>query len=564
MRPSALVLNIAVLIAAPPAAVAGDPLRLIPDESGIVVVCPNLDDLQQHVRSLGKALDVDDLADWQVSEMFDDIDLFDSTTGLDQNGALLIAISPDFQPLVICGLKEPDAWKAAVKARGDSGVLELRASGGDHYACIRDGFVAVAADEELIEAVLSTKGVLAERVRAQAEKFRSKRSVYVYIELPALRVAIGQGIELLLGFMQAGMQMAASGPDAEAGLQFWRYVFNLLRDIVAESESYAAALRLGEEGVQFEERVVFRKDGKFAAYLGRLKPAEAPLLRGLHDTGPLAVVGAEWTIDGKCDSALSSFMREMLSAESMRKRVGEKFDEAVRMMCDLYNHMSGYSSSFEMTADHRLRIQGYYYSADPAETFARLKRCFEISPELMAAQSAAVSCKVQTGVETVAGRECLRYDVEFATDDEAVRRVLETFYGSKMRIYVCQTDLGVYEVMADPESARAALTAALTKEAKPLAASPRVTEALARHTPRPQLIFMADAVRITDFGLKIAGKLGIPAPAIKWPDAPQPYVSYAGYLEPAAYRGELVIPIQPLQTIRKAIKSIEKPGAEKY
>lgn len=545
-------------------AVAGDPLKLIPDEAAIIIVCPSLRGLEQDIRGLGKALEIDDLIDWQSAKFFDELDLMDSTDGLDRDGALIIAVSNDFQPLVICGLKDADAWRTAVKARGGPDVLELQASGGDHYACIRDGFVAVAGDEALIESVIASKGRIAARVRERADKLDPRRSLYVYVELPPLRGAISRGLELLLGFMEAGMQMSGAAGDVESGIQFWRFTFELIRGVIEESEFYVAAVRVGEEGIRYEERVAFSGDGKFAAYLRRARPAEAPLLRGLSDHAPMAIIGAEWIGDGKGDSAFAGFVLQMLSSDSIRKCVGERYDDAVRLLRELYNQISGYCSTFELTDEFRLCVQGYYYSGNPAATYALVKRAFETSPELMAAQSAAVSCKVQTGSETIAGHECLTYDVEFLTDDQAVRQVLETFYGAKMRIYVCQTDFGVFEAMGDPTAGRAAIAAVLARDAKPLSSNPRVNDALARHSPRPQLVFMVDAARVVDFGMRVAAKMGLPVPRLKWPEAAQPLVSYAGYLEPTAYRGELIVPIQPMQAIRKALRQVEKPGVEKY
>jgi hypothetical protein len=536
-------------------------LKHVPDDAALVIVTPDTDKLVAGLAAFGKAIGVEELATIDKQELIEELqdsELFETMAEvLASIETFALALGPSHdEPLAILSARDPDALaslKTAIEAL-EAAAPESR----DEFAKVVGNVVIWGADEQFVQAAATAGGKVAARMRKELGSLGTGNDVLLWIDVPAWKAQIDQAMTMAENIMQMGMAMA--GPEAEAGMGLWKWIFDSCRTLVNETEVYGAAVRIGADGVFGADVARFKADGEIAGYLKKARKSQADLLRGLPDERAAIIFGCEWMLPEGTET-LSEMMLKAILAGPMAETQPAAQERAaeIKRAIAAYGQLSGYNAAGMFAAGCKgLSAAGLYMTKNPKLLMQNIQALTELTTQMMGAFAPGVSVEVTRRQETVEAVLADVYTFVFETEDEQVGDMLSAMYGESLTLYFAPHPEGVLYAQGPAETAREQMSKLLAGGGK-LSKNQDVAAALKTISPNPQMCLLVDPARVFGWAMGLAGATGGPIPDIHLPEK-TPYVAFGFYLERDTVRAELWVPSPTIKAVAEAIEEAEEVG----
>jgi hypothetical protein len=537
-------------------------LQYVPDDTHLLVVVPSLERLVDGLTGFGKALGVEDLTKLTTADILEE-PLGRHAGTLAARGPFVLALSAQQSEPLLLGLAGDVETLAATSKPTElaDGVTQFELGERGFLAITREKVAVITRERTQFQRAFRSTGQQARRVSALPGSWLNQHHCLLLVDVPPWQEWLQQQLDTIS--QTAYMGMAAAGPEAETGLQFWKWFFEQFGKLVKETRSYAATLRVDERGVLFQDRVTVQPDGSVARYLKDVRPVQRDLLRGLP-TGGALVFGAEWELPANTETLEELMLKAILRTDLLKDRVGdEKFEAAMARSAALHRKMPGYNGSFNVGGKGQgMQFAGVYLTAEGAAVMKDMREMFEICPDIMNAWGNLPSTTVKCDTEQVSGAEAQVYRFVFDRNSPA-QPMLQAVYGEDATLYMAPHPEGVAYALGAREAAREMLARSLAKDAPQFSRDPRVLSLFETLTPHPQFCLLIDLPPLCKAIGTMVQELGVPFPPLDIGDQPGPLAGLALYLEPSAVRSEIFVPSAPLKRLIKAFeKATAGSGAE--
>ncbi len=551
---------IALGVALPIAVLADSALERVlknaPDDAALVFALPSIDRFVEGVVAFGKAIGVDELSDFDVDqflEAFDDAGFpAEFLDQIDTAAAFALTLRPDSDgPLCVLVVTDPKVFDAAALETIQS---SLREAGQPTLVRLRNGCLIIGDDESDVAAALEAKGELVERFGAATRGLLDEPRVLFYVNVPEWNEVIGEGLQFAESMLQMGMQMA--GPQAEAGLKFWKMTFAATRMAVQESRTYAVAGVIDADGLRVHDRATFDPDGAIGAYLKSVRKTKGNLLRGLPDDNTAIAFGCEWSVPEGTETLSEKIFKRMLELSDMQDKLepGE-LASALKLAASVYRRLTGYNAAVSVGPDSKgMLISGMYFSSDAKAVMKDMGGLFECSSRCMSVFAADVAMNLQRTRETIGAVQADVY--QFDSDDETLQEMMEGLYGESPRFFVAPHKEGLLHAIGSASNARLRMGAALSGNAPELTTNRHIVAAVKALSPDPQIACFVDLPNLMELLMGAARASGVPIPSIKFPKTDSAYAAFGVYLKPDSLRAELFIPASAVKTAVKTVKML--------
>jgi|GEM_PF-1523841 len=554
--------------AAPPAtrptvpAAVEHALQVVPDDTHLLVVVPDIADLARGVRAFCMAAGLPAADEVSAAGLLGDL-LEEVGRAVDPAGPLVLAVSAERpEPVMIVLLKDAEALGATgapTRVRGAE-VYELKR---EQLAAVTAERIAVFARERAdVEAALGSTGKAVRKLTPEHMALLARRQVLLWVEVAPWQATIQRGLSFALQMVSLGA--AAEGPDGEWTIQFYRAVFDLLGKVLRETEHYAAAVQIDAQGVFFEDRATFRADGAADRLLADVRPARGDLLRGLP-AGALMTFGAEWDTAPGAASLNEAVLRAMLSSNPWRERLeAGKVEQLIERSGKLYQTMTGFNGALLPAEGGGMLYAGLHFTTDAEAVLREVRAVVRESPELLKVWSALPSAEITYETETVDGTSLDCYLFNFGVEDPQLQPMLSAFYGNDASVYFLAAPQGAVYAMGPRAQAR---SLALRMRNSPPAAhadDARYTTLLKRLSPRPYFCLTMDLPGTMQLFFKSIEKAGMPLPPLDFGSQPTPLAGVAFYLERPAVRFELFVPAEAVGALAKGFGALGPEAREAF
>ena len=565
---------LSLIIALPAAVAQTDPpaeppierlLAHVPADAPLVFAVPSIEKLTNGLAAFGETIGVDSLADLKTATLLAQLDLLDDIEGLDTGGPLLIAQYPARPtPLLLCLLKDRDAWKRSAKAEDmDGDLLRVCVCGESGCAAVKGDVLIVGDDRDSVTAALKADGEFAGRFHARAGKLLDENHLVVYVIIPEWRPMIDAALMAIRVSFQMGMAMGSThDEDAVALLDSQLDGF---AKIVQQTEVFAVGVRGGARGISAAATASFKPDGSVAAYLKKVRATEAPLLRGLPAGDAMVALACEWAVPPGTPSLNTYWLKAALETDALKARLGQAdHEKATNALLATYNDTTGYNLAMTPVPGDAggMVMSAVYFTADPPALAENMRAAYAISAEFINPLGPGASMDVTSRQERIGSADVHAFDMVFRTEDEQIRRLMAAVYGESTTIYTAPRANDVMFVMGPTAIARTRFQTMFEGTGGSLQDDKRIAATSKLLSPNPQACLFIDAARSMTFLLDAVRATGQPVPAVDFGDAPMPFVACGVYLEPDRVRAELVIPAKPIKTIIDRIQSLSSEGED--
>ena len=531
-------------------------LAHVPDDTALMIVVPSAEKLAQGIAALGRNLELEDLAEIDPADLFGELDLPANGEGLDLRGPIVVAMAPMRPaPVVLCITEGAEVWKRAVGAESiESGLYKVRALEDSVYAAFDGDVVIIGRAEEDVRAALRAEGTSVRRLGAYPGQWLITHHVVL-----GLRVQDWSPLLVpVLNAFQASLQMgmAASGQDAEHGVEFVGWLCDQMRGMVAQVETLTVGVRVGGDGVFAQTATIFDPAGSVTDYLGKVRKTTRPLLRGLSDSDDLLVLACEWDLPPGTDSLWCPLLKSLL--RSGERADDEDFQKALKAMLDTQRELSGYNMAMSLgPPEQALVLRGLNFTKRPEAVLESMRYSYELDPELMGAFGVGHDVKMSTRREQIGAVNGYAFEMCFDAEDEEARRMIQAMYGEKMTTCAAPHAEGVMFASGSGETARARLDRMLAGKDGRLVENQRVKTAQRALSPDPQCWVLVDLMKCFELGVRLARTVGAPVPPIKLPSEATAFVTAGVYLDGNTVRSELFVPAEPVKALIRAVESVE-------
>lgn len=554
-----------------------DVLRHLPDDAACVIVIPNLQALSNAIGEFGAAAGFD-TGNVPPDELLEGLDLVGDSEGINLAEPIAIGVRDDGGTALVCRLSDPEKWKSAagVTAQKDGSMTIQTAGSSRGYVAIRGDMLLVScADADGLAQMLKSGGGVRERYARAVRDMSADPQLVFFADGEMLRGSVLPYVAMAEQTMMAGI--TAGGPELEAAAGVWKWIFQQVRLVIDETDSYAAGLRIGGDGIRLEDRLRVRPGGRIAEYLAKVRPTKSGLFRGMPDVAFAAAIGCEWEVPPNTPSLSEALCANMLDMGALRQKLGEeKVKAALEQAARTHRLMTGYNFYVVgQGAGASLLTGGQYFTSDTQALREAMWRSYELSPEIIGAFGAGAPSSTELKRETLelpakGGAPPQKVDCDvmrfaFESPDPQMQQALKLLYGRENLLYLTPVKDGLAFAMGEPEGTREAIAAAVRPGQALLVDNPRVRAALARVSPHPQICMLVDIARATETGMAFASTFGVPMPKFKLPSEPSALIVNAVYMEPNAAHQEWFVPtaaIRPLLDAAKAHKATAKPASQ--
>ncbi|MCK4341081.1 MAG: hypothetical protein KAY37_05080 [Phycisphaerae bacterium] len=537
-------------------------LKYVPDDTHLIVVVPSFDRLVAGISDFGKAIGVEDMAAITALEILEE-PFGENAAALNSAGAFVLAISAeDEEPLLIASfstLEQLASTTQPTELPAGARLFELADKG--YVAVGKDNVGIFAREKSELRRALESGGTFTRRFMEQNADLLARRQVVLHIDVPAWNDILERHLDMIA--QGAYMGMAVAGPEAEAGIQIWKWIFEQVRSLVSEVQTYALALRVDSRGVFVQDRATFKPGGELARYLKRVHKPKRDLLRGLPAGAGAVVFASEWELPPGVEGLNEAMIKAMLGMEALKEQIGsENFEAALEMSIAAQRKMSGYNCVFGRAADGKCLCFSGLYLTDEGEAVQRDTRmAFEKCPEMMNMWGTFSSATLRSESEQVGAVKADVFCFEVEADESRAQVMMQMFYGEDSAMYLAPHPEGVAYALGPRDDARRLLTQLLSAEGPPLSRDKRVVALFKTLSPDPQFCMLVDVPRCFEILTAVAREVGLPISAVKAADRPTPLAGFTFYLEPQVMRGELFVPSEPIKVL---LKAIEHARAEPY
>lgn len=539
---------------------AGDDacLKLVPDQASCVFVVPNLEKAFAGVKAFGKAVGAPDEGGPSANDLLEEF--VSETDGINLNGTFAFALWPNSKgPLLVCSLENAETWKKSNEAQEADGLLNFEVDDEPRVAAIKDKVLIVGRDKEAVESAVKSGGKFAGAFRAQAGGWAQKNHVVLYVDVPAWKPVIEDGLKEMAKSMESGM--GDLGPQGASTAAMFKWVAEQARVVVEEHKTLLAGAHFDTPGIRLTVNHNFKSDGKIAGYLKKVRKPKADALRGLPEGRGFAIMGFEWETPEGSEPLSETLLKAMLEGPFKEKMGDEKFKNAVKQLTEMYRLVTGYNGILMMPPNGKgLAIAGHYLTKDAKAVMKQLQAVYDVSPELMHVFGGGMSMKFTRAQETIGPVQADVYTMTLETDNPQIKGLVENLYGDSPKFYVAPVADGVLYVMGSGDPAKELFEKTVTGKGGKLAETKAVATARGNLSPGPQICILLDLMRLADMGLGFAASMGAPIPPIKLPDTPPSYISMGAYLENETIRGELYISAETIKQIVDASKAMMGGG----
>jgi hypothetical protein len=547
------------MVAAGPATSMDRLLAHVPDDAGLLIAAPNLEQLVRAVKAFGEGIGIEELTELDARGVLEGLGLLDQVAGLDTGGPVLLAlVATEPAPLLLATLSDADAWKRAVQAKElKSGLLQLAVQGERSYAATKDGILLLGEDSDVVRAALEADSRFAQRFQSCAGGLLAKDQVVVYLDASGWRPKIEAAITAVKLAIQAGAAMSASAGSTNA--EFIGAFADQIGECVRQIDVLALGLRGGSEGLFVDALLTFRGGGSVCGYLRQIRPTHGDLLRGLPDDQSMLVVACEWHAPAGCTSLSTCLLKAMIGTDALREKIGsEAFDKGLAAVSAMNEGISGYNLSIAPLAGAKgILTTGSYFAADPAALVRNMCTAYEISPDFVNPMGPGSTMEITLRKERIGDMDVQAVDMVFKTQDQQVRRVLETMYGQSATLFTAPRVGDVVFTMGPTEAAKVRLEKVLAGQGGKLSEDARMLAAAKLLSPDPQAVVMVDLNEFIEFALAAAREAGAPLPPPDRDAQPAPLIAVGLYLEPEQVRAEVAVPTRPLKAAIHMLKTID-------
>jgi hypothetical protein len=518
-----------------------DLLRLVPDEVALVVAIPDFAGLVDGLRAFGPAAGIQDLAGMEAATLFDEMEVADLSDewrqGIRKDGPIVFALTdPDTEPLLICTVTE------GAEAPPGGELIQLKGQ-----------ILMAAPDTEAMQAVKNASGKFAQRFEKQARAMLDGHDLVVFFDMPSWSMQIER--MLSMAEMVSQMGAAATTQPGQANLAMVNWVFKTARTVVDESEAIAIGARFDADGIHVGKLTHFKRTGKIAGYLNKVRKSEKDLLRGLTAERGMMVFAGEWMLPADVTTFNETMLEVMRAATSSQPAAEEEWEKALQAARRLYRAISGYNGTMTFGTDQvGMTFNGLYLTDKPQAVLAGIPAVFELSQPMMNAMAPGFSIEVSEQMETIGSVRARVGHLKLDIADEETQQILKRIYGESATFYFAPHPEGVAYTMGPADVARKNLERLLDAGAARLTDDPRVAEALKKLAPKPQGLALLDLPAFMKWGMEFAtmefGDTPPPGmPQLKLPETPLPYVSCGLYLHETSCGIELFVPAQTLKVM---------------
>lgn len=535
--------------------------RHIPDRTHLLVIVPEVRALAAGIAQFGKVIESEKLAGTDARELLDD-PLGAAAEAVDPNSPVVLAVSAGaFEPLILARLADGWESKSAPEELAD-GVRLYDVSDCGHLVVLPGRVVAFAREKADVRRALQAGGGAGQRLLETAAAVLPRNQLVVAIDAPAWEDQVQRYLMVLS--QGAYMGMAAAGPDAEAALQIWKWLFEQIERLVGEVQTCTAGVRIGESGVAVETRLHLKPDGMAAGYLKDVRRPRRDPLRGLPAHPAAIVFAGEWELPPGRESIDQAMAKAIMNVESLQQRFGEeKFRAAMKHSLDAYGHLTGYGGLItQVSGGKGMIIVGTYLTENPSAVHENMRAVFEACPEMMSTWGGMPSMRVRHERETIGGVPTEAFYFQVDSGAQVGLMDVEALYGTDPVMLLASHQPGVVYVLGPQEEARKLLERMFDRDQAPLTREPRVRALLERFTPEPQFFVLLDLPRMFDFLGTFARQAGAPFPSSKMSDQTTPLAGMSFYLEPAAVRMELFVHSESIRVMIRAFEELQ--GGDEY
>jgi hypothetical protein len=515
-------------------------LKLVPKEAALAVVIPDLAGLAGGLQAFGKATGIEDLAEADVEELMDDLELGDLPdewrASLRRDGPFVIVLTdPSADPLLICGIKQRPETPP------------------DEHMHLKRNVLIWAPDAESLGAIKSASGQFVQRFEQRARPVLKNHQLALFLDVPSWTPQVEGVLSMAQMFVQ--MSPAPTTQAAEVNQALFTWLFNTLRDALAQTETSAVAARFDAHGLHFKKRVHFRPDGEIGEYLSKVRTSERDLLRGLVASQATVVFSGEWMLPPDVATLNELLLDGMLTNMPLALPDDDEWKHALREIKKFYRQIAGYNGSIKLGGEQDAMVfEGLYFADEPQAVFDRLPAVWKLGTPMMKALAPGLSLELKLESEIVGPVKAQVWHFTFESEDEQLRQVFQSIYGERPTFYAAPCREGVAYAMGPAEVARKNLERMLAGQATRLADDPRVENALRELSPRPQVLCLADLPEFMkwsiDFAAKHPGESPMPPlPELELPKTPLPYAAFGLYLHSAACGAELFVPAKALRVL---------------
>jgi len=514
------------------------------------------------LAAFGKAIDVEELATIDKQELIEELqesELFETVAEvLGSVETFALALGPSHEePLAILSVRDPHAlamFKMAIEVE-EAAAPESR----DEFAKVVGNVVIWGMDEQLVEAAATASGKVGARMRKELTSLGAGNNVLVWIDVPAWKVQIDQALTMAESILQMGMAMA--GPEAEAGMGLWKWIFDSCRTLVNETQVYGVAVRVGADGIFGADVAKLKPDGAIAGYLKKARKSQADLLRGLPDERAAIIFGCEWMLPGGTETLSEMALKAILAGPTPETQPADQERAAkIKRAIAAYGQLSGYNGAGMFAPGGKgIPAAGLYMTKNPKLLMQNMQALTEVSTQMMGAFAPGVSVESTRRQETIGAVPADVYTFVFETEDEQAGDMLTAMYGESLTLYVAPHSEGVLYAQGPAETAREQMSKLLAGGGGKLSKSPDVAAALKTISPNPQMCLLVDLAPVFGWAMDLAGAAGEPVPDIDLPEK-TPYVAFGFYLERDTLRAEMWVPAPAIKMVVEAIEEAEDAG----
>lgn len=551
--PAALLLGL--LISAP--ATADNPFENIPDDAGVAVYVPSIDKVVEGVNKFGKAIGVEEMATVAAKDVVEN--MFEALEGLDTSKPMLVAIGPSGvdSAIMVCWLKDADAWKKSGDVTEKAGVFEFTLEGQQSYAALSGDKLIIAKDRDVLKEAGKSSGKFAGKFDKQIKSIGPDDQFAVIADIEAFRNEIDAGFMTLDAGVKMVLAMAATqnGPEsAEMTQAFAKWAMSALKRFVGNADHAMATVSLSAEGVRLRKVVDF-KSGEVTDYLAKVKKSDKPLLRGLPERPFMMLFGTEWQMPANTPSLFEDMLeiiKPMMKAEKK-----ENFEQFIAKSKEAYRKSTGLNGMLGgMTGGDKMLLAFNYFTPDPAGYRKLMLEGTEYAQGMMGMMNqGGMKMECKASEEKIDGKDVTAIEYVMNSDVPDVEKMLKAMYGEKPTMYAAEQPGMLAAAFGAEAGSRKLLTSMLDSSMKSVAESGRVKEALAKLAPNPQFVFLMDLGGFMAMVSNMGETMGAGMPDLKL-SAPTALVAGSSYLDPGAIRGELWVPADPIKRIIEKASSV--------
>ncbi|HPM22378.1 MAG TPA: hypothetical protein PLP66_00630 [Phycisphaerae bacterium] len=540
-------------------------LKYVPDDTHLLIIVPSMDGLATGVAAFGKAIVLPELAEVNAREMLTEM-LGANAAALDTHGALVLALSAAHdEPLLLATLARDEGWKGTTQpTRLDDETLVCEFGPERFLAASTNGVAILAREKSELRRALEARGKGGERCAAALAPCLAQRQVALYVDIPAWKSVIDAQMTLVSQGMYMGM--AAAGPDAELGMQVWNWMLEQVKNIVAESRTFVATVRIDAQGVFADGRATFDADGQVVRYLQGVQRPRRDLLRGLPTTTAPVLMAFEWEEAPGAVGPQEAMSRAILRMDAVKEKIdGEKLATVMKQTIEMNRRVPGSSAVFSFSPEERgLLYWGLYLTREGPAVQREMRSIWELTPELVNAWGTFPGALARGEPERIGGVDADVYKFDFDTDAALRQPMLQALYGRDPTLYMAPHPEGLAYAFGPQTEARARLADILDTERPPLRTAARVTSLFKHFSADPQCCLVVDLPAVFRSVSGMLAQFGLPVPAVELKDEQPPLAGATLYLEPESIRTELFAPAEPIKDLVKAIGSLDGGKSEAY